>query len=198
MAEVKLWTDKAGQAHVEDCQSALPHARALCVLSAARRGGGGGGAHARARAGLFAILKAVEHLENAYIQDWVRPEEYEQQCDRLISQYRALYSASLRQQVRGVGRRPGGAVHARRRSSQHAQVGSLESFAARFNMIVPKALQRLATGMAATREHSMPTCVALALALRGRCSIKRDGGRRAGRPARAATPTVQSWRPPRR
>ena len=46
------------------------------------------------------MLKAVEHLERAYIKDWVKAEDYEKACEKLISQFKAHYAGSLKEKVR--------------------------------------------------------------------------------------------------
>lgn len=40
---------------------------------------------------LFAIIKMLDKLEQAYIRDAVTAKEYEPACERLISQYKTLY-----------------------------------------------------------------------------------------------------------
>ena len=53
------------------------------------------------KADLFAILKATEKLERAYVRDAVSPEVYEKACGRFIAQFKALWG-SLRHAVGGV------------------------------------------------------------------------------------------------
>ena len=55
---------------------------------------------------LYAIIKATEKLERAYVRDAIRPEEYESTCEKLIQQFKVL-SGSLKTLV---GR--GACVHA--------------------------------------------------------------------------------------
>jgi ESCRT-I complex subunit VPS28 len=39
-------------------------------------------------ADLYAIIKATEKLERAYVRDAIPPEAYEQACERLIAQFK--------------------------------------------------------------------------------------------------------------
>lgn len=41
-------------------------------------------------ADLFAIIKATEKLERAYVRDAIRPDDYELACERLIQQFKVL------------------------------------------------------------------------------------------------------------
>jgi VPS28 protein len=42
---------------------------------------------------LFAIIKTTEKLERAYIRDKAHPKEYEEACQRLITQFKTLHDA---------------------------------------------------------------------------------------------------------
>eukprot|EP00983_Pelagomonas_calceolata_P130628 1161698-Pelagomonas_calceolata.AAC.6 len=53
------------------------------------------------KADLFAILKATEKLERAYVRDAVAPELYERACEKLILQFKVLWG-SLRHAVGGT------------------------------------------------------------------------------------------------
>ncbi|CAF2042438.1 BnaA09g20000D [Brassica napus] len=79
---------------------------------------------------LFAIIKATEKLERAYIRDLISPSEYESECNKLILHFKTL-SASLRDTV-----------------------PSIQRFADTYKMDCPSALYRLVTsGVPATVEH---------------------------------------------
>ncbi|KDD74910.1 VPS28 protein [Helicosporidium sp. ATCC 50920] len=81
-------------------------------------------------ADLFAILKATEKLERAFVRDAIPASAYEPCCQRLIAQFKTLYDA-----VR-------------------ADVPDVAAFAATHNMQCPMALRRLvASGIPATVEH---------------------------------------------
>lgn len=49
---------------------------------------------------LFAIIKATEKLERAYVRDDVSAADYESACEKLIAQFRVLWG-SMRDAVRG-------------------------------------------------------------------------------------------------
>jgi hypothetical protein len=79
--------------------------------------------HPSPPADLFAIIKATEKLERAYVRDAIGPEEYEVACERLIQQFKVLHG-SLRTAVRkplkvgaGSGRR---AWHMQPMAMRHA------------------------------------------------------------------------------
>lgn len=79
---------------------------------------------------LFAIIKATEKLEKAYIRDLISPSEYESECQKLIVHFKTL-SATLRDTVPNI-----------------------ERFADTYKMDCPAALYRLVTsGVPATVEH---------------------------------------------
>lgn len=42
---------------------------------------------------LYAIIKATEKLERAYVRDAISPEVYEQACERLIAQFKVLWGS---------------------------------------------------------------------------------------------------------
>lgn len=79
---------------------------------------------------LFAIIKATEKLEKAYVRDIVSPSEYETECQKLIAHFKTL-SSTLR-----------------------ATIPSIEHFHNIYRMDCPAALNRLvASGVPATVEH---------------------------------------------
>ncbi|ESQ38094.1 hypothetical protein EUTSA_v10028962mg [Eutrema salsugineum] len=79
---------------------------------------------------LFAIIKATEKLEKAYIRDLISPPEYESECQKLIVHFKTL-SATLKDTV-----------------------PNMERFADTYKMHCPAALYRLVTsGVPATVEH---------------------------------------------
>ncbi|KAF3567198.1 hypothetical protein DY000_02014039 [Brassica cretica] len=79
---------------------------------------------------LFAIIKATEKLERAYIRDLISPSDYESECNKLILHFKTL-SASLKDTV-----------------------PSTQRFADTYKMDCPSALYRLVTsGVPATVEH---------------------------------------------
>ncbi|KAF5828560.1 subunit of the ESCRT-I complex [Dunaliella salina] len=83
------------------------------------------------KADLFAILKATEKLERAYVRDAVAPEMYEKACEKLILQFKVLWG-----------------------SLRHA-VPDVEQFMNEHNMQCPLAASRLIhVGMPATIEHT--------------------------------------------
>ncbi len=49
-------------------------------------------------ADLFAILKATEKLERAYVRDAISAKDYEPACEKLIAQFKTLWE-SLRDTV---------------------------------------------------------------------------------------------------
>ncbi|XP_010422371.1 PREDICTED: vacuolar protein sorting-associated protein 28 homolog 2-like [Camelina sativa] len=100
MTEVKLWNDKREREMYENF------------------------------AELFAIIKATEKLEKAYIRDLINPSEYESECQKLIVHFKTL-SATLRDTVPNI-----------------------ERFADTYKMDCPAAIYRLVTsGLPATVEH---------------------------------------------
>lgn len=81
-------------------------------------------------ADLYAIIKTTDKLEKAYVRDLVSSSEYEQECLKLIAQFRTL-SSSLRDTV-----------------------PSIERFAEAYKLDCPAALNRLlVSGVPATVEH---------------------------------------------
>ncbi|CAH2071679.1 unnamed protein product [Thlaspi arvense] len=79
---------------------------------------------------LFAIIKATEKLEKAYIRDLISPSEYESECQKLIVHFKTL-SATLRDTVPNI-----------------------ERFADTYKMDCAAAVYRLVTsGVPATVEH---------------------------------------------
>lgn len=79
---------------------------------------------------LFAIIKATEKVEKAYIRDLINPKEYESECQKLIVHFKTL-SATLKDTVPNI-----------------------ERFADTYKMDCPAALYRLVTsGVPATVEH---------------------------------------------
>ncbi|GMH05395.1 hypothetical protein Nepgr_007235 [Nepenthes gracilis] len=79
---------------------------------------------------LYAILKATEKLEKAYIRDIISPSEYETECSKLIAHFKTL-SSTLKDTV-----------------------PSIERFVDTYKMDCPAALNRLVvSGVPATVEH---------------------------------------------
>ncbi|GAA0153019.1 membrane traffic protein [Lithospermum erythrorhizon] len=79
---------------------------------------------------LFAIIKATEKLEKAYVRDIISPAEYETECQKLIAHFKTL-SSSLKDTV-----------------------PSIERFHDTYRMDCLAALNRLVTsGVPATVEH---------------------------------------------
>ncbi|KAK4794166.1 hypothetical protein SAY86_012160 [Trapa natans] len=79
---------------------------------------------------LYAIIRTTEKLEKAYIRDIIGPSEYEVECQKLITHYRAL--ASTLKEI----------------------VPSIERFADTYTMDCPAAINRLVvSGVPATVEH---------------------------------------------
>ncbi|CAA7046943.1 unnamed protein product [Microthlaspi erraticum] len=100
MMEVKLWNDKREREMYENFSE------------------------------LFAIIKATEKLEKAYIRDLITPSEYESECQKLIVHFKTL-SATLKETVPNI-----------------------ERFTDTYKMDCPAALYRLVTsGVPATVEH---------------------------------------------
>jgi len=84
-------------------------------------------------ADLFAILKTTEKLERAYVRDAISAREYEPACNKLIAQFKTLYS------------------------SIKYMVPDVNQFMAQYNMQCPMAAQRLLhSGIPATYEHGKP------------------------------------------
>lgn len=44
-------------------------------------------------ADLYAIIKATEKLERAYVRDVVSAQEYESSCEKLIAQFKVLWGS---------------------------------------------------------------------------------------------------------
>ncbi|KAF8411222.1 hypothetical protein HHK36_003767 [Tetracentron sinense] len=81
-------------------------------------------------ADLYAIIKATEKLEKAYVRDVISSAQYEPECLKLIAQFRTLAS------------------------SLKDTVPSVERFVETYKMDCPAALNRLVTsGVPATIEH---------------------------------------------
>ncbi|KAL3850852.1 hypothetical protein ACJIZ3_012734 [Penstemon smallii] len=79
---------------------------------------------------LFAIIKATEKLEKAYVRDIISPAEYETECNKLIAHFKTL-SSTLKDVL-----------------------PSIERFHDTYNMDCHAALNRLAkSGIPATVEH---------------------------------------------
>jgi len=79
---------------------------------------------------LYAIIKATEKLEKAYIRDIISPSEYEIECQKLIAHFKTLAS------------------------SLKDTVPSIERFADTYKMDCPAAINRLViSGVPATVEH---------------------------------------------
>ncbi|KAK0579811.1 hypothetical protein LWI29_031751 [Acer saccharum] len=79
---------------------------------------------------LYAIIKATEKLEKAYVRDIVTSSEYENECHKLIAHFKTLAS------------------------TLKDTVPSIERFADTYKMDCPAALNRLVTsGVPATVEH---------------------------------------------
>jgi hypothetical protein len=53
------------------------------------------------RADLYAIIKTTEKLERAYVRDLITAQEYEPACQKLIAQFKTLWS-SMRETVGGL------------------------------------------------------------------------------------------------
>lgn len=83
-------------------------------------------------ADLYAILKATEKLERAYVRDAIGAKEYEPACEKLIGQFRTLWD------------------------TVRSSVPDVEQFMATYNMQCPMAAKRLIhSGMPATIEHNV-------------------------------------------
>ncbi|XP_077243288.1 vacuolar protein sorting-associated protein 28 homolog 2 [Tasmannia lanceolata] len=81
-------------------------------------------------ADLFAIIKATEKLEKAYVRDIISSTDYEPECLKLIAQFKTLTS------------------------SLKDTIPSIERFVDTYRMDCPAALNRLVTsGVPATIEH---------------------------------------------
>ncbi|XP_073056015.1 vacuolar protein sorting-associated protein 28 homolog 2-like [Primulina eburnea] len=79
---------------------------------------------------LFAIIKATEKLEKAYVRDIISPSEYETECQKLLTHFKTLSST-----VKDI-------------------VPSIERFHDIYKMDCPAALNRLViSGVPATIEH---------------------------------------------
>jgi len=77
-------------------------------------------------AGLYAIIVTVEHLENAYVKDAIKVEDYERECTKLIAQYRTALSLVEM---------------------------DLKTFTTTYKMDCPAAVKRLEAGIPATTEN---------------------------------------------
>jgi ESCRT-I complex subunit VPS28 len=77
---------------------------------------------------LFSIIKSADALERLFVRDMIPAPEYERECDKLIGQFRTLWS-TLRVD------------------------GGLGGFARQYALDCPLGLKRLETGMSAVREH---------------------------------------------
>ncbi|XP_057499908.1 vacuolar protein sorting-associated protein 28 homolog 2-like [Actinidia eriantha] len=85
---------------------------------------------------LFAIIKATEKLEKAYVRDIISPAEYEPECQKLIAHFKTLAS------------------------TLKDTVPSIERFHDTYKMDCPAALNRLLTsGVPATVEHRAATAM---------------------------------------
>ncbi|KAL3010982.1 hypothetical protein AAZX31_07G176000 [Glycine max] len=79
---------------------------------------------------LYAIIKAAERLEKAYVRDIISPQEYELECQKLIAHFKTLAS------------------------TLKDTVPSIERFADTYKMECPAAINRLVvSGVPATVEH---------------------------------------------
>ncbi|KAL4391733.1 hypothetical protein AHAS_Ahas03G0274600 [Arachis hypogaea] len=79
---------------------------------------------------LYAIIKATERLEKAYVRDIISPQEYELECQKLIAHFKTLAS------------------------TLKDTVPSIERFADTYKMECPAAINRLViSGIPATVEH---------------------------------------------
>lgn len=79
---------------------------------------------------LYAIIRATEKLEKAYIRDIIPPSEYEIECQKLITHFKTLTST-----LRDI-------------------IPSIERFADTYKMDCPAAINRLVvSGVPATVEH---------------------------------------------
>ncbi|WJX52216.1 hypothetical protein P8452_38352 [Trifolium repens] len=79
---------------------------------------------------LYAIIKATERLEKAYVRDIITPQEYELECQKLIAHFKTLAS------------------------TLKDTVPSIERFADTYRMECPAAINRLVvSGVPATVEH---------------------------------------------
>ncbi|KAL8107787.1 vacuolar protein sorting-associated protein 28 homolog 2-like [Apium graveolens] len=87
---------------------------------------------------LFAIIKATEKLEKAYVRDIISPSEYEVECQKLIAHFKTLSSAL-----------------------KHS-IPSIEKFHDTYKMDCPAAINRLVTsGVPATVEHRAAVAMSL-------------------------------------
>jgi ESCRT-I complex subunit VPS28 len=124
-----------------------------------------------ALADLFAIFRATERLERAYVRDAVTAGDYERACERLIAQFRTLWgsmrasgggggagvSASA---VPAYGGEAGGGAGAGSGGSVTGQSNnpnapfSIEAFMQQYHLQCPMAYNRLVqVGLPATIEH---------------------------------------------
>ncbi|KAI4299299.1 hypothetical protein L6164_032769 [Bauhinia variegata] len=79
---------------------------------------------------LYAIIKATEKLEKAYVRDIISPQEYEVECQKLIAHFKTL-ATTLKETVPNI-----------------------ERFADTYKMDCPAAINRLVvSGVPATVEH---------------------------------------------
>ncbi|PKI43642.1 vacuolar protein sorting-associated protein 28 homolog 2 [Punica granatum] len=88
---------------------------------------------------LYAIIRATEKVEKAYIRDIITPSEYELECQKLITHYRTLAST-----LKDI-------------------VPSIERFADTYKMDCPAAINRLVvSGVPATVEHRAAAAASVA------------------------------------
>ncbi|KAK3271553.1 Vacuolar protein-sorting-associated protein 28 [Cymbomonas tetramitiformis] len=82
------------------------------------------------QADLFALIKAVDRLEKAYVRDAISAKEYESNCFNLLAKFKTL------------------------QSTMRDTVPDVQQFMASYNMDCPAAVNRLlVSGMPATVEH---------------------------------------------
>ena len=109
MEDIKLFRDREEQQFQEDCAGEAPWAMltghayvsagllsdssdVMPVICGEFRMDAGA-------ADLYAMLKATESLERAYIRDWVKASDYEVACEKLISQFKAHFTGSFKDEV---------------------------------------------------------------------------------------------------
>lgn len=85
------------------------------------------------QADLFAIIKATEKLEKAWVRDLISAKEYEPECSKLIGQFKTV------------------------KTNLEGHVDDVEKFMKDYSMVCPAAKNRLITsGLPATVEHQAP------------------------------------------